>query len=109
MDIRWSGGGNLKEILVYRCAPLRRGVDSAAAIYGGHGDAVDEIAVPAEILDGEQNVSGYPGSWDCGRADVWGDSRHEVIVIGRNGVHIHANRRPLSIPTLYNSTLYHGM
>lgn len=109
MDIRWSGRGDLQEILVYKRGILERGRGSSAAIYDGQGDIVDEITVPMNLLDTDDNVSGYPGDYYCGRADVWGDSREEVIVFGRNGVRIHANRRALAIPTLYNNTAYHGM
>lgn len=104
MDIRWSRAGDLKDILVYK-----RGEESPIAIYDGEGDVVDEIDVPADILDNENNVAAYPDSYYCCRADVWGDSRDEVIIFGRNGVRIHANRRPMAIPTLYNNTFYHGM
>jgi hypothetical protein len=45
----------------------------------------------------------------CTRADVWGDSRQEVIMFGSRGACIWANARPLAIPTLYNNTLYPGM
>ena len=61
------------------------------------------------ILDNEENVADSPGDYHCCRADLWGDSREEVLVSGRNGVRIHANRRPLAIPTLYNNTAYSGM
>ncbi|MHB9108922.1 MAG: hypothetical protein ACYDCO_17870 [Armatimonadota bacterium] len=99
MDIRWSG--NLQDILVYK-----RGYQSPIAIYNGQGDVVDEIEVPDDIL----NFDGlYPGNYYCCRADLWGDSREEVLVFGEKGMRIHANRRPLAIPTLYNNTLYHGM
>jgi len=104
LDIRWSGTGDLKEILVYK-----RGGDVPIAIYDGQGHIVDEIEVPASILDNEENVPFGSGSYYCHRADVWGDSREEVIIVARNGVHIHANRRALDIPALYNSTVYHGM
>ena len=109
LDIRWSGAGDLKEILVYKRGVFDRGVGSPIAIYDGQGSIVDEIDVPAAILDNEQNVTSSPGDYFCCRADLWGDSREEVIVSGRNGVRIHANSRPLAIPTLYNSTRYHGM
>ena len=42
-------------------------------------------------------------------ADVWGDSRDEVLLFGARGCCIWANARPLAIPTLYNNTLYPGM
>jgi len=109
MDIRWRGVGDLQEILVYKRNGLEPDTGSPIAIYDGQGEIVDEFDVPAGILEAENTPSGYPGDYYCGRADVWGDSRDEVIVFGRNGVRIHANRRTLTIPTLYNNTLYHGM
>ncbi|MBI4025949.1 MAG: hypothetical protein HY360_13265 [Verrucomicrobia bacterium] len=109
MNIHWSGAGDLKEILVYKRGVFARGVGSPIAIYDGEGNVVDEIDVPAAILDNEENVTSSPGDYFCCRADLWGDSRDEVIVAGRNGVRIHANRRVLAIPTLYNNTVYHGM
>ena len=92
LDIGWSGLEGLQEILVYG-----RGTGAPIAIYDGPGHIVAEIARP-------DDGGGY-----CTRADVWGDSREEVIVVGRNGVRIHANRRALPLATLYNNTLYHGM
>jgi hypothetical protein len=109
LDIRWLGAGDRQEILVYKRGLLDRGVASSIAIYNGQGDILDEIAVPAEIMDNEANASGYPGDYYCSHADVRGDSRDELIAYGRNGVRIYANRRPLAIPTLYNNTLYNGM
>jgi len=108
-DVRWLGAGELKQLLVYMRGALDRGVASPAAIYDGEGNIVDEIDVPLAILDDERNVSRYPGGYYCYRADLWGDSREEVLVCGRNGVCIYANSRPLAIPTLYNSTTYSGM
>ena len=109
MDIRWTGTGDLQEILVYKRSGLQPGADAPIAIYDGQGEIVAEFEVPADILEEEHTPSGYPGDYYCGRADVWGDSRDEVLVFGRNGVRIYANRRVLPIPTLYNNTLYHGM
>jgi hypothetical protein len=104
IDIGWSGTGGLQEILVYK-----RGTGAPIAIYGGLGQIVDEIDVPPSLLDNDTNVTSAPGDYFCCRADLWGDSRQEVVLVGRNGVHIYANRRALNIPTLYNNTQYHGM
>jgi len=101
LDIRWSGG-DLQEILVYK-----RGFQSSIAIYDGEGNVVDEIDVPAEIRDAQNPTD--PGNFYCSRAAVWGDSRDKVLVYGRNGTQIHANRRAWAVPTLYNHTLYNGM
>jgi len=104
MEIRWSGAEDLKEILVYK-----RGTEKPVAIYDGQGNVVDELDVPASLCSSEDDLTLYPGSFYCRRADMWGDSREEVITCGRNGVRIHANARSLGIPTLYNQTAYHGM
>ncbi|MFZ4775546.1 MAG: hypothetical protein ACOYM3_09300 [Terrimicrobiaceae bacterium] len=109
MDIRWSGEGDHKEILVYKRGVIKRGVGSPVAVYNGQGDILEEIAVPGAILDNEENITASPGDYFCCRADLWGDSREEVVLVGRNGVRIYANRRALGIPTLYNNTSYHGM
>jgi len=70
---------------------------------------VDELELPADILDNPENVTSAPGNYYCSRADLWGDSREEVTVAGRNGLCIYANGRPMAIPTLYSNTCYHGM
>jgi hypothetical protein len=109
MDVRWSGDDELQELLVYKRSGLSPGDSAAIAVYDGQGEIVADFAVPADILEDGSTPSGYPGDYACMRADVWGDRRDEVIVIGRNGVRIYANRRALPIPTLYNNTAYHGM
>jgi hypothetical protein len=109
IEIRWRGVDEFQDIVVYKRGVLERETGSPIAIYDGRGSIVEEIAVPVGILDNADNVTRYPGDYFCGRADVWGDSREEVILAGRNGVRILANSRPLAIPTLYNSTTYNGM
>jgi len=105
LDIRWTGLADRKEILVYG-----RGAGQPVAIYDGHGDIVDELEVPSSICSTYDSGEGVtPGIHVCYRADVWGDSREELILAGWKGLRIYANGRPLSIPTLYNNTLYHGM
>lgn len=101
LDIRWTGNPELKEILVYE-----RGAGQPVAIYDGWGEILDTLEVPPGIC-GVYN--GNPGIHLCYRADVWGDSREEVLVAGWKGLRLYANARPLALPTLYNNTLYHGM
>ena len=101
LAINWRGSEGLQEILVYK-----RGFKVPVAIYDGMGNIVDDIAVPA-ALSGATSTD--PGNFYCCRAAVWGDNRDEVLVWGGKGTQIHANSRPLEIPTLYNNTLYHGM
>jgi hypothetical protein len=100
VPIRWMSGA-ATELLVYS-----RGTGQPAAILNGVGEIVDLLPMalppgrPAE--DYQQHAYGN-------RADVWGDSREEVILFGSRGCCIWANARPLALPTLYNNTLYPGM
>ncbi len=104
-DIRWSGAGERQDIMVYE-----RGMGQPVAVYDGDGKIVDEMPVPPEICSTYHSGEGSnPGIHLCYRADVWGDSREEVILAGWKGVRIYANARPLALPTLYNQTLYTGM
>ena len=41
-------------------------------------------------------------------ADVWGDSRDEVILFGARGLSIYTNPAPAAEGSLYNETLYPG-
>ena len=100
-DIRWNGG-EFMDILVSGRGVLDRGRDSLLAIYDGQGEIMDEFTVPASLLDNDENVSPYPGACSAYRSDVWGDSREEVIVMGRNGVRTYANGRPLALPPTCN-------
>lgn len=104
LDIRWSGLADRQEIMVYG-----RGVGQPAAIYDGAGNIVDEMEVQPSICGDYDSGEGGTPSYYCCRADVYGDSRDEVILWGRKGARIYANGRPLSIATLYNNTTYNGM
>ena len=101
LDIRWTGREGFGEILVYE-----RGAGQPAAIYDGWGELLDTLEVPPQFCGRYGN---NPGIHIGYRADLWGDSRQEVVVAGWKGLRIYANARPLAIPTLYNNTLYHGM
>jgi hypothetical protein len=98
-DIHWTAGHGCMDIMVF-------GGGRPATIYDGNGAVMDELEVPPSICGVYNN---YPGIYSCHRADVYGDSREEVVVSGWKGVRVHANARPLAIPTLYNSTRYFGM
>jgi hypothetical protein len=100
-EVRWLGLNGLQEIIV-----PGRGAGNPAAIFDGEGEIVDELYVPPEICGEYQ---GNPGIHSAFRADLWGDSREEVIIAGWKGLRIYANARPLAIPTLYNYTGYAGM
>ena len=105
LGIRWNSLDDNQEILVYE-----RGAGQPVAIYDGQGRIVDEMEVPEAICSTYQSGEGAnAGVHLCYRADVWGDSREEVILAGWKGLRIYANARPLAIPTLYNNTAYHGM
>jgi hypothetical protein len=98
--INWFGPGSPEAILVYNGGP-----SSPAAVYDGQGDLVDTLTPVFK-----------PGPWDparqsfyCTHADLWGDSREEVIFFGSRGLCIYANTRALDVPTWYNQTLYPGM
>jgi hypothetical protein len=106
----WSGAGESRELLVYNRGGTGESVPPAprqpAAIYDGYGRIVDTLA-PAYPQDGVERDR--TAQYYATRADVWGDRRDEVIFSGSRGASVWANARPLSVPTLYNSTLYPGM
>ncbi len=103
--IRWAGQGDCQDILVYM-----RGDRQPVAIYDGDGTILDEAEVPPSICSQYDSGEGItPSQHYCSRADVYGDSREEIILFGWKGARIYANARPLAIPTLYNNTLYPGM
>jgi outer membrane protein assembly factor BamB len=107
-DIQWRGRDALKEMLVYK----RGATEEPIAIYDGQGNMVDGMNVPTSMHCTGENLILTAGTEDvhyCRRADLWGDSREEVIAVGRNEVRIYANARPLAVATLYNQTVYHGM
>jgi hypothetical protein len=90
------------DTLVYGYEPPAEG----EAIYDGEGALVDTVSM-------QYPTPPTPADLRCGyyalAADVWGDSRDEVILFGSRGACVHANARPLAVPTLYNETLYPGV
>jgi hypothetical protein len=100
VEIDWSGKGYPQEVLVYN-----RGQGNPATIYDGSGNIVDTV----EMRYLSENMPEDQKTYYCTRADVWGDSRQEVIFFGPRGACIYANSRIMAIPTLYNNTLYPGM
>lgn len=101
LEINWFGADAPQSIFVYN-----RGPNQPAAIYDGNGDIVDTFQMQYTPDRSEEDKQAYHY---CTRADVWGDSREETIFFGSRGACIYANARPLTIPTLYNNTLYPGM
>lgn len=98
--LNWSGSSSTREALWYS-----RGVEPPAVVDGA-GEILARLPMQYTVDRGEAvRQEGYYAT----RADVWGDSRDEVILFGAHGCCIWANSRPLHLPTLYNNTLYPGM
>jgi hypothetical protein len=106
-DIRWTGQEGRQEILV-----AGRGPNQPDAIYDGKGEIVAELEVPLAYCgtyDSGEMGGVNTGVHYCYRADLWGDSRDEVVMVGCKGARLYANASPLAMPTQYNTTLYRGM
>jgi len=101
LAIRWTGIEAPQSILVYG-----RGSGGPAAIYDGDGRVVDELPMQYAAYRTEAERHGV---FYALVADVWGDSREEVILFGARGACIYANARLAPISTQYNETLYPGM
>ncbi len=101
LAVRWSGFEAPQDILVYGRGPGR-----PAVIYRGDGEVLDEL--PMQYVESRTEADRLTDYYVL-VADVWGDSREEVIMFGSRGACIYANARLLPIPTLTNETLYPGM
>lgn len=101
VDIDWFGGRAPQCGLLYS-----RGPGEPVAIFDGAGNIVDTLTMQ---YTPDRSEADRQAHFYCARADVWGDSRQEVIFFGSRGACIYANSRPLAVPTLYNNTLYPGM
>lgn len=101
VEIDWSGHGEAREVVVYS-----RGVGNPVAVYDGHGEIVDEVsmAYTPDRTEADRQTHHY-----VTRADVWGDSRQEILLFGTRGACIWANASAHQLPTHYNNTLYPGM
>ena len=96
----WFGNGEARELAV-------TSRDSALPIhiFNGQGEVVQSFA-PTMSLDEPFDKHRAP----CiAAADVWGDSRDELIVHEARNVKIYANSSPRALPNLYNTTHYRGM
>ena len=104
--IRWLGHDQADCALVYGFSVDQRGPGQPARIYNGRGEVVDELPLQVGPMPGEADYMS-----DCYgmAADVYGDSREEILLFGSRGFSIYANSRPLEQPALYNMTLYPGM
>lgn len=101
VPIRWSGEGAPQCVLIYGQGPGR-----PAAIYSGDGEIV--ATLPMQYTPDRTEADRKTWFYALG-ADVWGDSREEVLLFGSRGACIYANTTPNDVPTLYNETLYPGM
>ncbi len=99
--INWNGAGKPHGVFVYG-----HGQGRPAVIYDGDGNIVETfpMAYPTDLAPADR-----PDAFYGLTADVWGDSRDEVLLFNSRGACIYANARLLEIPTLYNETLYPGM
>ncbi len=104
--IQWLGPGKPDCVLVYGFSVEGQGPAKPARIYNGQGEVVAVLPLQVAALPGETTFFA-----DCYgmAADVWGDSREEVILFGSRGFCVYANTRPLERPSLNNMTLYPGM
>ena len=113
----WFGPGEPDALLVYS-----RGLVTCEWV----GAQMNYRYVPGEgeaIIDGDGTIvetlamhypdTVAPDARSCGyyglAADVWGDSRDEVLFFGARGCSVYANAAPSGVETLYNETLYPGV
>ena len=101
VPVNWSGGGAPSSVLIYG---HRQG--KPAVMYDGAGEIVDTLPMAYTPSRTEQDRQ---SDFYVLAADVWGDSRDEVILFGSRGACIYTNARPLNLPTHYNETGYPGM
>lgn len=99
--INWFGQDEPHGVLVYG-----HGEGRPAVIYDGEGNVVEQF--PMAYAPDVESADRPPAFYGLA-ADVWGDSRDEVILFNARGACIYANARPSAIPTLYNETFYPGM
>ena len=88
----------------------RRSAKGASLLPAAEGDPKNARSDVRETLG--ESLRRETDLWsDCYAilADVWGDSREEMILFGSRGFCVYANARPLEKPSLYNMTLYSGM
>lgn len=101
VEIDWSGHGEPREVVVYS-----RGQGNPVAVYDGQGEIVDEVWM--EYSPYRTEIDRQTHHYVT-RADVWGDSRQEIILFGTRGACVWASARAHQLPTQYNNTLYPGM
>jgi hypothetical protein len=101
LAVRWSHADGPQDILVYGHGPGR-----PTAIYRGDGELIDEL--PMQYVD-SRTAADRQADYYVLVADIWGDSREEVLLFGSRAACIYANARLSVVPTLTNETLYPGM
>jgi hypothetical protein len=101
LPARWLGVEAPQQILVYGQGPGR-----PAVLYDGDGKTVAEF--PMEYVAGRTEEDRRSGFYAL-VADVWGDSREEILLFGSRGACIYTNPRPHAVRSQYNETLYPGM
>ncbi len=106
VTVKWLGAGQPESILVYGRSVFGQGPPRPALIYDGQGKILDELPMQYSRAPDED---GFYGDYYGLAADVWGDSREEVILFGSCGACIYGDARVDEVPTLYNETLYPGM
>jgi len=99
--VDWIGHDAPDGVFVYG-----QGEGRPAVIYDGEGKIVDEFPM---VYSPELAPADRPADFYGLAADVWGDSRDEVLLFNSRSACIYTNARPAAIPTLYNETLYPGM
>jgi hypothetical protein len=104
--IQWFGPGKPECALVYGFSVERQGPPKPARLYDGNGVVVGECPLQVAAAPGETDF--WPDCYGMA-ADVWGDSREEVILFGSRGFCVYANARPYEKASLYNMNLYPGM
>ncbi len=106
VPVRWFGPDAPQAVMMYGRSVMGQGPCKPVAIIDGNGEIVDELPMvrSIETRDDDPRTEFYGLV-----ADVWGDSRDEVILFCPLGACIWANARLHEVPTLYNETLYPGM
>ncbi len=101
VPVRWFSAGGPQGIFVYGHGPGR-----PACVYDGEGKIVAQFPMQYAAYRTEKDrQTEFYGHV----ADVWGDSREEILIFGSRALCIYANPAPVEIPTQYNETLYPGM
>jgi hypothetical protein len=118
VKLAWNGPGGLDCLLVYSRGLVTCDWRDGAMFYGyvppadgeaiidGNGDLVASFQMAyAYDPTPDDRTYGYYGL----AADVWGDSREEILLTGARSACLYANAAPLAVPSQYNETYYPGV